>query len=65
MEIDLRIRKEWDIADINCNVEEWECSGSFEVEDVQGYSVEGDFNLVTVEEVEALSGGDGSGRVQR
>ncbi|MEI6133139.1 MAG: sugar kinase [Bacillota bacterium] len=29
------------------------------------HSVEGDFNLVTVAEVEALAGGDGSGRVQR
>lgn len=29
------------------------------------HSVEGDFNQVTVAEVETLSGGDGSGRVQR
>lgn len=29
------------------------------------HSVEGDFNLVTREEVEKLAGGDGSGRVQR
>lgn len=29
------------------------------------HSVEGDFNLVTAEEVKALVGGDGSGRVQR
>lgn len=29
------------------------------------HSIEGDFNMVTVDEVEALSGGDGSGRVQR
>lgn len=29
------------------------------------HSVEGDFNRVTVKEVEKLSGGDGSGRVQR
>ena len=29
------------------------------------HSVEGDFNMVSVKEVEALAGGDGSGRVQR
>ncbi len=29
------------------------------------HSIEGDFNLVTVKEVQALAGGDGSGRVQR
>lgn len=29
------------------------------------HSVEGDFNRVTVSEVEKLAGGDGSGRVQR
>lgn len=29
------------------------------------HSIEGDYNLVTVDEVEKLSGGDGSGRVQR
>lgn len=29
------------------------------------HTVEGDFNLVRAEEVEALAGGDGSGRVQR
>lgn len=29
------------------------------------HSIEGDFNLVTMEEVERLAGGDGSGRVQR
>lgn len=29
------------------------------------HSIEGDFNLVTVDEVEKLAGGDGSGRVQR
>ena len=29
------------------------------------HSIEGDFNLVSVKEVEALAGGDGSGRVQR
>ena len=29
------------------------------------HAVEGDYNLVSVEEVAALAGGDGSGRVQR
>lgn len=29
------------------------------------HSIEGDFNMVSVKEVEALAGGDGSGRVQR
>ena len=29
------------------------------------HSIEGDFNRVSVTEVEKLSGGDGSGRVQR
>lgn len=29
------------------------------------HSIEGDYNLVTVDEIEKLSGGDGSGRVQR
>ena len=29
------------------------------------HSVEGDFNRVSVSEVEKLAGGDGSGRVQR
>ncbi len=29
------------------------------------HTIYGDFNLVTVPEVEALMGGDGSGRVQR
>lgn len=29
------------------------------------HTIEGDFNLVTVDEVELLAGGDGSGRVQR
>ena len=29
------------------------------------HSIEGDFNLVSVKEVKALAGGDGSGRVQR
>ena len=29
------------------------------------HTVEGDFNCVSVAEVESLAGGDGSGRVQR
>ena len=29
------------------------------------HSIEGDYNRVTVAEVEKLAGGDGSGRVQR
>jgi 2-dehydro-3-deoxygluconokinase len=29
------------------------------------HTINGDFNLVSAEEVEALAGGDGSGRVQR
>jgi len=29
------------------------------------HTVNGDFNLVSIEEVEALCGGDSSGRVQR
>ena len=29
------------------------------------HSVEGDFNMVSVDEVKKLAGGDGSGRVQR
>ena len=29
------------------------------------HTIFGDFNLVSIEEVEALMGGDGSGRVQR
>jgi len=29
------------------------------------HTIEGDFNYVSVEEVEKLLGGDGSGRVQR
>ncbi len=29
------------------------------------HCVEGDFNMVSVDEVEKLAGGDGSGRVQR
>ena len=28
-------------------------------------TIEGDYNMVSVEEVEKLAGGDGSGRVQR
>ena len=41
--MEIRIRKEWDIADVNSNVEEWECSGAFEIESIQGYAIEGDF----------------------
>ena len=29
------------------------------------HSIEGDYNLVSVDEVKKLAGGDGSGRVQR
>ena len=29
------------------------------------HSIEGDYNMVTVSEVEKLAGGDGSGRIQR
>ena len=29
------------------------------------HSVEGDYNMMSVDEVKALAGGDGSGRVQR
>ncbi|HPU58718.1 MAG TPA: sugar kinase, partial [Candidatus Avimonas sp.] len=29
------------------------------------HTIEGDFNLVSVDEVKKLAGGDGSGRVQR
>ena len=29
------------------------------------HTINGDFNLVSIEEVEALAGGDASGRVQR
>ncbi len=29
------------------------------------HSIEGDYNMVTLAEVEKLSGGDGSGRIQR
>lgn len=41
--MEIRIRKEWDIADVNSNVEEWECSGVFEIEGIRGYAIEGDF----------------------
>jgi len=41
--MEIRIRKEWDIADINSNVEEWEMTAAFEIEDIQGYAIEGDF----------------------
>ena len=29
------------------------------------HSIEGDYNMVSVSEVEKLAGGDGSGRIQR
>ena len=29
------------------------------------HSIEGDYNMMTVSEVEKLAGGDGSGRIQR
>ena len=29
------------------------------------HSIEGDYNMVSVDEVQKLAGGDGSGRVQR
>lgn len=29
------------------------------------YSIEGDYNMVSVKEVQTLAGGDASGRVQR
>lgn len=41
--MEIRIRKEWDIVDFNSNVEEWEMTAAFEVEDIQGYAIEGDF----------------------
>lgn len=41
--MEIRIRKEWDIADVNNNVEEWEMTAAFEVENIQGYAIEGDF----------------------
>lgn len=41
--MEIRIRKEWDIADYNSNVEEWEMTAAFEVENIQGYAIEGDF----------------------
>ena len=41
--MEIRIRIEWDIADINSNVEEWEMTAAFEIEDIQGYAIEGDF----------------------
>ena len=33
--------------------------------EVLKHSIEGDYNMVTVSEVEKLAGGDGSGRIQR
>ena len=41
--MEIRIRKEWDIADINSNVEEWEMTAAFEIESIDGYAIEGDF----------------------
>lgn len=41
--MEIRIRKEWDIVDVNNNVEEWEMTAAFEVENIQGYAIEGDF----------------------
>ena len=41
--MEIRIRKEWDIVDVNNNVEEWEMTAAFEVENIQGYAIDGDF----------------------
>lgn len=41
--MEIRIRKEWDIVDVNSNVEEWEMTAAFEIENIKGYAVEGDF----------------------
>lgn len=41
--MEIRTRKEWDIADCNNNVEELEMTAAFEVENIQGYAIEGDF----------------------
>jgi len=41
--MEIRIRKEWDIVDVNSNVEEWEMTAAFEVDNIQGYAIEGDF----------------------
>ena len=41
--MEIRIRNEWDIVDINSNVEEWEMTAAFEVDNIQGYAIEGDF----------------------
>ena len=41
--MEIRIRKEWDIADCNNTVEEWEMTAAFEIESIQGYAIEGDF----------------------
>lgn len=41
--MEIRIRKEWDIVDVNSNVEEWEMTAAFEIENIQGYAIEGDF----------------------
>ena len=39
----IQIRKEWDIVDVNSNTEELEMTAAFEVENIQGYAIEGDF----------------------
>lgn len=41
--MEIRIRKDWDIADVNSNVEEWEMTAAFEIESIDGYAIEGDF----------------------
>ena len=41
--MEIRIRKEWDIADCNNTVEEWEMTAAFEIESIDGYAIEGDF----------------------
>ena len=41
--MEIRIRKEWDIADCNNTVEEWEMTAAFEIDSIQGYAIEGDF----------------------
>ena len=37
----------------------------FRAEAATANSIEGDYNMMTVSEVEKLAGGDGSGRIQR
>ena len=41
--MEIRIRKDWDIADCNNTVEEWEMTAAFEIESIDGYAIEGDF----------------------